>query len=367
MSSAPGAAAGRRPYRTGCLAIAASALLPGLAFGASPTRRTDLSEAFRARLCESGGGIGLGAAETLGVFDAQIEGRRLQNPDGQAVDALRAEGAARSLAKVHGALGYAYGLCADGTAWAISVPAPEPLRVVAGRLPEWPTKALAAACAEVRVDFAPDGLKAPRSLPLERDWSLARGAADLVAKEPGLLAVTCRPRMPAWRGDILWYLAPTGNRSDGGASLPEAGGLSDQATDGVSAAKDLAAWVNRVRSQMKLSSLGHVHELTIQADHLLADASLAHDRALLQRIAAKIAPSGLALLGEDRVKGVSPRAMAELWWASPRHRGLILAADANLMAVAVRPLGQESLAVLLTAKGQRPLASSHPSGKAPPL
>src|SRR5947209_4167103 len=76
----------------------------------TPVHRTDISPAFGKIACEDEVGALPFAAWDAGVHDAQIEGRRITRLGGQSVEPEQLERKARSLARLRGMGGFAFGV-----------------------------------------------------------------------------------------------------------------------------------------------------------------------------------------------------------------------------------------------------------------
>lgn len=312
----------------------------------SPLRRTDLGQAFSSAVCERKAGSLPFDAWAAGVYDAQIEGRFMNRRDGLPVDAERLEHKAKALALVRGLGGYSFGSCENGKrGWILALPAPHPVRVVAkGRL-QMPVQDLAARCETYRVDFASSRSFEAKELQLER------GIVDSLRLGDGVLSITCQPKMPRWRGPVLWFLVPTGIGPQRAA--PESEALSAKV-------ESLGPWINRIRGKAGLRPFSFPGRLKAQADILAVDGSVTHDRQLLKKVSDHLGNERVKLLGEDRVKGDSTEVMAWLLWNSPRHRALILNREATAAGLAIKEVGQEKLAVLITAREETSAVSQAP-------
>lgn len=320
------------------------AALPGSAAAkAAARRRAELPAALNSGLCHSTpANRSPNWAWQYGVYDAQIEGRDIRRVDGQAVSLAEAEAAAKSLAAVRHHGGYAAGVCADGSAWALSLPAPSPLvtkQAGSSRIWQLPLHELRERCATSRLDFAPSTLEAPRAL------SMDQGSIDLNHLPDGVVSLTCQPRAPRWAGPVLWYLAPVGAK---GATqeIPEASAL---LTASASVPERLSAWILRLRAAAGLTPVSFTEPLQKAAGQLAANGGISHDRQQLQKVASGLEALQVRFLGEDRVRASDAMEMAWLWWNSPRHRELLLNPAATQMGLAQRRVGQATLVVLVAA------------------
>lgn len=302
----------------------------------SATFRRDVVEGFGKIACDPSG-PSAAKAWAAGIYDAQVEGRKLEPLAGQAVSSDDALRKGKTLAKIRGFGGYAGGLCADGSGWAAAFPAAAPLgRLDAKGRMQLPQQALKHQCESFRVDYAARDTGAPREL-------LDVVALPLDHLAVGSISVTCQPKSPRWQGPVLWFLLPVGDGP--GAVPPEA----DALVSGADPTASLTTWLNRVRVKEGLLPLESLATLAAEAGVLAVDGDLSHNRELLRKVAGQLAADKLKLIGEDRVRATDAVQMAWLLWNSPRHRGLLLNKEASAVGIALRQLGPEQLAVLITA------------------
>ncbi len=337
------------------IALASAFALP--AFGKTAAKKRELGEAFGKAVCDGTVGDDTGTAWKLAVFDAQVEGRRVSPLGGLKLKPEQMDRKAKTLARLRGVGSYASGLCADGTGWAVALPASAPLTADANGIVRLPVQDLSEQCESYRADFAPAEQGTPRTL------SVASGTIPTAKLGDGVIGVTCQPKAPRWRGPALWYLYPTGKGP--AASVPEGEIFAEHAAQPI--ADLLSAWVNRIRLKEGLKALEFKAELGEQASNLAVDGSLAHDRQLLKKTASILQETAqLKLIGEDRVKGKDAVRMAWLWWNSPRHRSLILNPGATAAGLASRSVGDEQLAVLAVAVSAPLQTAKAPTRKAKP-
>jgi hypothetical protein len=340
--------------------LAFASLLAAPAFGLTPAsaltpvERKDVVDGFGAVFCASEAApsaLPLSLWEK-GITDAQIEGRALVRRLGREASVQMAERKARTLARMRRYLGYAHGTCTDGRAWAIGLPAPEPL-VRQGDELLLPQAALREACESWRVDFARNAGGDAEQL------HAAAGKVSLKGLDDGVVSLTCQPHAPGWRGPVEWHMSPVGKAPGTLPPKPEA------LTVGKSAEEGLIAWVNRIRTAAKLPPLAPRDELTREADMLAIDPSLTHNRKLLRKATEALASQKLRLIGEDRVKGRDTSEMAWLLWHSPRHRALLLDKKATGIGIALRKAGDGELAVLVVAAHDATLVGRSDNGARP--
>ena len=328
-------------------ALLVGGLVAAPAFAAPPPSSKHDAITWRADVTRMFGGIACAdaqddrpmAAWKAGLFDAQLDGRRADLGAGRAptLDELSRKG--HALARVRRYLGYAAGLCKDGSGWALALPAPAPLVIDAKGKISIP-KVIASLCESFRVDFAPAGGGAPREL------------GSILSVEPkglgdGVLGVTCQPPRPRFQGPVLWYLAPIGRGPEN--AVPAAAALAAAAGQDPAAgqAARLMSWVNAIRRAETLRPLAFKKEINEEASVLAIDPTLMHDRAMLKKVGASLEDVNVRLVGEDRVKGQSVDAMAWLLWNSPRHRDLLLNKTATSAGIAMRTQGGQTLAILV--------------------
>ncbi len=334
--------------------LAPLALAGGTAIGKGAVKR-DLSAAFGDAVCTGGLSTNPSQAWERKVFDAQLEGRLVSPLGGLRLSSEQMEHKAKALAHTRGAGGYAYGMCKDGSGWAVAMPAPEPLLADASHRIKIPLVALQQRCESYRVDFAAKDHGAPKEMAIEAGGISTKNLGD------GVLSVTCQPKTPRWRGPVLWFLYPTGLGPD--QIVPEAEVFAEAPAMPVH--DQLAAWVNRIRRREGLKALEFKAELAEQAGLLAIDGGLSHDRVLLKKTASLLDETAkIHLIGEDRVRAKDAASMAWLWWNSPRHRQLLLNTDATVGGLASRAVGDEKLAVL--AVGSAPSAKTAKANAARP-
>lgn len=299
-----------------------------------PAERQDVGQNFKAAACdEKASGLPF-ASWSAGVFDAQIEGRRLETASGLPVAPDQARRKARALARVKRYEGYAAGLCDNGAAWVAAFPSALPLVAVDKDHLKVPVAALERACESWRADYASAKGGVPQKLAPKGDLIGLKGLHD------GVVSITCQPQKPRWQGPVLWYLYPVGN-----GPAKEAPATDTMATG--EAAAGLPAWVNRVRIGEGLKPVAFTKAMSEEANILTIDSSLTHNRLLLKRASDSLSGHAIHFLGENRVKGANPAASAWLLWNSPRHRALLLDKEATVAGYAQREIRGERMSVLV--------------------
>lgn len=314
----------------------------------SAVARPDVSARLGALTCAEAPDNRPIGAWAVGVFDAQIDGRKAEIRAGRSPTEEELARKAHALAQTRGYQGFAHGLCADGTGWAAAMPAPEPLNILKDGTISLPT-ALDTACESYRVDFAATAGDAPRALGAPK-------TIDPKTLGDGVVSVTCQPPKPRFQGPVLWFLAPVGKGP--ATELPAAAALAE----GRGTEEQLIAWVNAVRRGEALKPLVFTKEMRGEASILAIDPTLTHNRAMLRKVGESLASGSVRLIGEDRVKGRDAAAMAWLLWASPRHRDLLLDKKATVAGIATVVTRGETLAVLLVGEDE-PLKTARVPGR----
>jgi hypothetical protein len=116
--------------------------------------------------------------------------------------------------------------------------------------------------------------------------------------------------------------------------------------------QSLGGWVNHLRQLVGRNPLhlnqGFLKRMSQQT--IRHHRGIRHDRRELRRIHQTLSRHQFTFLGENRVKAASFRDMAWLLWFSPRHRSLLLDAEATHMGWQVSKQGTEYHAVMLLAR-----------------
>ncbi len=313
------------------------------------TARPDVSQRLGAVVCAAEPDNRPLGAWKQGVYDAQLDGRRVDLRAGRSPSKDELDRKAHALALTRGYLGFASGLCPDGTGWAATTPSPAPLTVENDGKITLP-RTLDAACESYRVDFAASSGGPPTTL----------GAPHTVATAKlgdGVLSVTCQPPKPRFQGPVLWFLVPVGKGP--AAELPAAAALAD---DRQPLPARLMSWVNAMRRAESLKALVFKKEMSEEAGVLGIDPTLTHNRAMLRKVGESLEANNVRLIGEDRVKARTAEAMAWLLWNSPRHRELLLDKAATVAGIATKDTRGETLAVLVIGEDQ-PVKTAKAGGK----
>ncbi len=219
---------------------------------------------------------------------------------------------ARAQAMREGNAGYAYGSCAAGHSWVLTVSAPyapqhdgSTVRLSAG---------LARYCRALQAMYAASGWYLPQPLAI-RGQSLI-----LPQRGTGVAAVRCLSHQPLRTGPRLLYIFPRGNPAFSAPHLPPppARGQERQSTH---------AWVNTVRQKMHLAALRS--QTTPQTTRF----SVIHDRMELSALKNSLLRQNRRLLGENRARAHTLPAALTMLWVSPFHRQLLLHKEATDLAL----------------------------------
>jgi hypothetical protein len=277
----------------------------------------------------------------LGIFDAQLDGRFLESsriPSDKLREAV--EQKAKSIARLNFPGGYAFGVCPGGLkAWALSMPAATPLRLMEGSKSFMvPIHHLAKRCTSWTVDYVKAIGGPPRQLQPN-----SKGLLDIRGLERGGISLTCQPRYPTWAGPVLWYLMPVGGLPD---QIPPMGEELSTGHLGTS----LASWIQKIRAKEGLRPLIFSEVVSKYADLLAVSGTLQHNKSQQAFVERLMKESRILAIGEDRVQGSSAKIMAWLLWNSPRHRRLLLDPQATLFGIGSTAAHEDTLAVVMTGR-----------------
>jgi hypothetical protein len=316
-------------------------------FGAvTAEHRSDLKEQLQSLMCSESPQLDSKNTIALGIYDAQIDVRLIESISGAALTEKMLLKKSKALAAMKRYLGYTQGICSDQRkGWVAAIPAPGPLLRTANGF-DIKNDAIKTSCKTHRFDFAATKGGVSTRLPDSKKIQTAK-LGD------GIVEVTCQPAFPRWQGPIVWYLAPTSDTAL--ADKPKLANSNDR----VSA---LSLWIASIRSKEGLHPIIPNDGLQRAAELLTIDSSVTHNRANTESMREKINTSDrLRVLGEIRVRGQSTEDLAWMLWHSPRHRDLLLQAEATSYGLAIKEVGTEFLAVFLGAEEVRPITAS--SGK----
>ena len=252
-----------------------------------------------------------------GVYDAQVEGFvSTDTPDFKNVAKSIAAG------RLHG--GFAASKCEDGREVSASVPSRVPIALnSSGRL--CVPLEVRKQCRGVSVDFA------AAAGGIGNQLELNDGCADLSRLKAGIVAVTCLPKLPRWKGPEAFYYVPVKGGPEMEVPLKQ---LLSASTD---EKRSIGNWINalRLRETLLPISFGST-EMAASADRLSIGASLVHDRGSIKSEKDALKVQGVSFIGEDRAIGSSIEEIGWQLYNSPRHRRLLLDSKANLGAVVVK-------------------------------
>lgn len=229
--------------------------------------------------------------------------------------------------------GYMHGICADKRAWILSVSAPYALQVQTKKAKQARViklnPNLKHYCREVGAMFAPDGLRQPILLNIDKHTLI------LPKKQTGVVAINCKSLTPTRVGPRLLYALPVGKPSLTAPLLPSIKTNPDRKAVGI--------WLNKVRKQLKLPALTvHPYEHGISDRH-----SVIHDRVELGHVSKKLQQQQRKFLGENRVRSYTLRDALSMLWLSPFHRSLLLHKDAKNIYVRIAKREQQLLLTMI--------------------
>jgi hypothetical protein len=311
------------------------------ALAKAPNQRKDLSKKIAKIVCADKK-IDLKNSFANKIYDAQIDGQLLFRINGGKSSIKDAARKARAMAKTRKYHGYAFGVCDSGVGFSAATPAPMPLR---GKT-LLPRVSLNKHCKSWRADFASAKPIAPRRL------KIIKGKISLPNKN-GVLSVTCQPKKPRWLGPVQWYMAPVGKgpgKTPAKKILTKSGGTREQQL------ASLYKWINETREIVGLSKLIINENLEFSADTLAIGKRLSHDRKMLRSTEKNLKPTGIHLIGENRVKSSNLEQLATLLWNSPRHRGLLLNKKATYIGANISSNQVESFAVITVGSSRLTMA-----------
>ena len=284
-----------------------------------------------------------------GIYDAHLE---LQAVEGKEVrfslQSLRR--ASQVLAGRHQHLGSVSGLCSSGRGWVATVPSPRPyLLIREDQSIEFKMDdILIRSCAQIRIDHSAAQGGKPRKIKIFHPVEIKDRVATINTKflSDGLLAFTCSPKFDTSLGPQPWFFVPTGLGPS--AEVPFESLLKNSQVN----TRDLFLnWVNQIRFQEELSPLEPFSErLREIMKPLFQNKSVNHRPKLLRKVKKNLKLEQGQLIGENLVKGESPRIMAWMLWNSPRHRKLLLSAKASHLGIHWSQVKQGHLMVMVFVK-----------------
>lgn len=326
-----------------CLAASKKDVLP------PPIDRADLTS-LGAKTCTSKPSLSLNLKELwkAGYYDAQIEINLLTPKKKITFPNLELHKLAKLSANKHHHFGFKVGKCyKSNKIWLITTPSPSPYLKVDKESIQLDFEKIAPYCQKVRIDYAEDEIEKPRKLFSEKNVIDQKNIkVALKYLNPGVVSVTCTPKLPKWLGPQLWFLFPV----KGGPSqyVPFSEILDEKQKN---QQDPLVAWINKLRQTKKLPTLNYDQaSLKEIATKALKNKYIKHDRRSLRKINAFLKRNKGRLIGENRVKGDSHQKMAWLLWNSPRHRSLLLNSKATHLTIIRDSLKNEKIAILVFAK-----------------
>jgi uncharacterized protein YkwD len=289
-----------------------------------------------------------------GLFDAQVE-VLLMKPKDPAPKELTAAASQRLLTMIQRRalevaekseqLGYAFGICADGAAWAVTFPAPFPIIVADGEL-NIPAQAGKETCSKgsISVLYVSESKGRAVAVPLSRNLTAK------LPERPGYIGVMCTANAFPNSGPREWAIIPVAGVT---AHVETGASASGSSTETL-----LLAWINEKRKAELLTPLVLDKEFSAAAAGLVAGRKIHHDIHALTLTRMALVRSGREPFGENRVAGRTVSELENLLWMSPAHRNLILnpAADAAGITVSQDSHGMFSV-IIVGHKVAGPVAS----------
>jgi uncharacterized protein YkwD len=271
-----------------------------------------------------------------GIYDAQIQVVRLNAKGGSKVSRQKAMDRAKKLASDHDQGAFAHGLCNDGGAWAMALPASEPVTVDGEQLKVSANLNRLCVPGSLKALFVPE-LKG-RSLAL----TVSKNNIASLPNSKGYASVSC----------VLNQNKNNGSREL--ALVPVAGASIDAAVIGKKSftkiEENLSAWVNEKRRLENLPPLTENGDLDSAAKGLVSKKMILHNVEALTKLRISLNAKGIEPQGENRVQGRSLNELAGLLWISPSHRDLILSPTADVLGVALTNDEAGKFAVIVVGK-----------------
>ena len=232
---------------------------------------------------------------------------------------------------------FTFGRCPNKTAWYATFPSPMRVTQSAQRI-EFHLKGMNKYCRSAAVYFASQNGGRARKLATTKfkpaPTSLIINTAFLPA---GSLSFNCRPRTKTI-STVLWELIPV--HDAGHTKLPF-----DHLLKETNTAIALTTWINAVRRENLMAPLKPTQSMV--RDTLLKNPTINHFKSNVDKAAKILKRKGKRFIGENRVIGDNHEDMAWMLWNSPSHRSLLLNTNATHFDVGTRPLGQETLAIIM--------------------
>jgi hypothetical protein len=253
------------------------------------------------------------------LYDAQVQLVRLFPKVNSVLTRTQVLERALRLAADHNQGGFAYGLCADGSAWSLTMPSREPISLVGDHLRLTPGMVRQCASQSIQLNFARESHGRSVRLAVSDNVSAA------LPKVKGYVSLSCVLEKQRNAGVRELALIPLEGATRDVLSLGKTliGGMP----------KNLLAWINAQRSSEGLPPLVENTELSNAATVLMGKQSMSHDMKRLSQVKAALTRKGIGLYGENRVTGKNIEELAALLWMSPIHRDLILNPSADVIGI----------------------------------
>ena len=279
-----------------------------------------------------------------GLFDAQVDMIRLTpKSTSSKVTIVAARERAISLAKANQQLGYAYGVCEDGSAWVAAFPAPSPLKLDGAIVSLDDSAGRVCMPKTLRVLFAPENRGRSFLVPLQTGFSARLPDAR------GYASVSCTPRQFESSGQREWALIALGGAKVNAIDVLPPLGLRDK--------EAFLNWINQKRRAENLPDFNLNEELNSAAVALMQSKVIHHNLEALNRARAQLQKKGIELTGENRVQGKSLAEAAGLLWISPSHRDLLLSPTSDMIGMSVFSDSDHAFVAMLAGrKTQSPVA-----------
>ena len=264
------------------------------------------------------------------IFDADL---RVYPLNSKQTSPYELQNLAREFAKKQHHLGFSWLKCANKQQFLISAPSPLSFFEVRHQV----KKNLKPYCKKTSLDFAPRGLEKPYKIVS----TLHKFLKD--KKKSGYLSLTCWSKEE--KTPSLWFLKALGKKEL--ASFPGQEVLSKSQGE----AKNFINWLRWIRKKMQLRKVFFDENLLQRSvSRLFVSRSIRHEKSLLKKITLELRKKGFTLLGENRVKAKTLEEALFSFWASARHRGLLLEAQATHAAYAIELKKESVFLVFISAK-----------------
>lgn len=271
-----------------------------------------------------------------GVFDAQVQALRLTPKTSSRITQRQIVDRAKKLVSETNQSAYAYGLCGDGSAWAMAFAVSDPVTVENNQLKIPVAFERSCVPGTLKALFSPE-LRG-RSLGL----AISKNNLALLPDQKGYAAVSCVMTRDRNGGQREVALVPVAGAS---IDVADIGKKSFAKID-----ENLTAWINEKRRIENLPALVEQKDLHEAAKSLMGSKLISHDLATLSSTRKALNNRGIEPIGEDRVRGRDLNEIVGLVWISPAHRDLILNPSAELVGVGVQKDEAGIFAVILAGR-----------------